>query len=273
MMLKTTLHPDWIIPDWPAPKNIRAFITTRNGGVSQGSHAGARGTGGMNPGLRCDDLPSFVQANRAVLRKSLPAEPYWLKQVHGTRILEVNCESTAPDKEPLADGSYTHRRHQVCTVMVADCLPILLTNTGGQVVAAIHAGWRGLASGIVENTVATLLEEMAHYRIPERKQGLMAYLGPAIGPQAFEVGQDVYHAFTQFDERAIVCFVPQVGEPGKYLADLFALARLRLQTIGVKQIYGGGLCTVSSPERFYSYRRDKVTGRMAAFIWIDEYVK
>lgn len=272
MKALTGLHPDWLVPDWPAPPNIRAFITTRNGGVSQGAHAGQGGSGGMNPGLRCEDTPEFVYANRALLRQVLPAEPYWLRQVHGTRVIAVNSEPSAPEKEPHADGSYTHRRHQVCVAMVADCLPILFTNRTGQFVAAVHAGWRGLAAGIVENTVATLHDEMADYGLEGPACELMAYLGPAIGPERFEVGEDVFAAFVGFDAQAANCFQAQ-PQPGKYLADIYGLARQRLAALGVRDVYGGGLCTVSQPDRFYSYRRDKVTGRLAAMIWIEDYVR
>ncbi|RCS59945.1 peptidoglycan editing factor PgeF [Parvibium lacunae] len=265
---------DWVVPDWPAPANIRSLITTRNGGVSQGPFAGQHGSGGMNPGLRCGDAVEFVQANRALLRKYLPAEPCWLKQVHGTTLVAAHAppiRGHAGYEEPEADGSYTHKKGRVCVVMAADCLPVLLTNLGGHVVAAVHAGWRGLAAGVLENAVKTLQETLARYAIPVEQRTLMAYCGPAIGPTAFEVGAEVRQAFTTVHADAAAYFAAHPSVADKYFADIVGLAKLRLGHAGVTQCYGGGLCTVNTPARFYSYRRDQVTGRMAALIWIDDY--
>lgn len=240
---------DWIVPDWPAPANVRALITTRSGGVSTGPFAS------MNLGQRIDDDMQSVRTNRASLRDLLPAEPKWLLQVHGARVVDADRL-----QQPVeADAAVARNPGSVCTVMVADCLPVLLTDRNGSVVAAAHAGWRGLAAGVLENTVRAM------GTAPDE---LLAYLGPAIGPSAFEVGADVRDAFLAQNADAASAFVAH--KPGKWLADLFALARQRLRASGVTQIYGGGLCTYSDPRRFFSHRRDKVTGRMAALIWLTD---
>lgn len=241
-------HPDWIIPDWPAPANVRALITTRAGGVSQGAHSS------MNLGLRAGDDPQAVAANRERLRASLPQEPRWLRQVHGTRVVEADTLQDAPE----ADAAIARRPQTVCAVMVADCVPVLLADRAGTTVAAAHAGWRGLAGGVIEHSI----ERMA---VPPGE--ILAYLGPGIGPRAFEVGTDVREAFLSGDPQADGAFKPHA--PGKWLADLYLLARQRLARAGVTQISGGQLCTHSDPQRFFSYRRDRTTGRMAALIWRD----
>jgi YfiH family protein len=241
-----SIHPDWIVPDWPAHANVRAFITTRAGGTSDGPYAT------FNLGLRTADDPARVAANRAALRSLLPAEPVWLKQVHGTRVIEA--DGAPPERE--ADAAVAHKAGIVCAVLVADCVPVLLADRAGSTVAVAHAGWRGLAGGVIENTV----------RAMRRAPGdLLAFLGPGIGPRAFEVGADVRDAFLGDDPDARDAFVPRV--PGKWLADLFTLARLRLSRAGVPHVSGGGLCTHSNPARFFSHRRNPVTGRMAAVIW------
>ena len=242
-------HPDWIVPDWPAPANVRAVITTRAGGVSAAPYAS------FNLGYSTGDDPGAVGANRERLRALLPSEPRWLHQVHGARVLEA--ESIANGAQ--ADASTAREPGAVCAIMVADCLPVLLTDAGGSVVAAAHAGWRGLAGGVVENTIGAMVERGADANT------LMAYIGPGIGPEAFEVGDDVYDAFTANDADAKPAF--RRHAQGKWLADLPALARRALERCGVARIHGGQLCTYSSAERFYSYRRDRVTGRMGAFIW------
>lgn len=240
---------DWIVPDWPAPANVRALLTTRSGGVSTGPFAS------MNLGQRVDDDMQSVRTNRASLRDLLPAEPKWLLQVHGTRVVDADRL-----QQPVeADAAVARNPGSVCTVMVADCLPVLLTDRAGSVVAAAHAGWRGLAAGVLENTVRAM---------GSAPDELLAYFGPAIGPSAFEVGADVRDAFLARSADAASAFVAH--KPGKWLADLFALARQRLRASGVTHIYGGGLCTYSDPRRFFSHRRDKVTGRMAALIWLTD---
>ncbi|MBX3616894.1 peptidoglycan editing factor PgeF [Nitrosomonas sp.] len=246
---------DWIIPDWPAPDNVRALFTTRNGGVS----SGARGMyASLNLGAHVNDELENVTRNRAIVRRHLPREPKWLKQVHGT--LPVQIEHTATII-PEADAAFSRRQKHVCAVMVADCLPVLLCDQAGTVVGVVHAGWRGLAGGIIENTVEAMQVD------PHQ---LMAWLGPAIGPNHFEVGADVHAAFVQHEERAVQAFQPKFsGDQAKWLADIFLLARQRLNGCGISKVYGGGVCTYSDSNRFYSYRRDGGTGRMAALIWFE----
>lgn len=239
---------DWIVPDWPVPRRVRALITTRNGGVSSGPYAS------MNLGLRVDDDASSVAANRRALRQFLPAEPSWLNQVHGTKVVDAADISTPVE----ADASIAASPGCVSAIMVADCLPVLFAHRSGSAVAAAHAGWRGLAAGVIENTVRALDTD---------PKDLLAYLGPAIGPAAFEVGAEVRNAFIAVDPAAASAF--RACKPDKWLADLFELARQRLASAGVTRVYGGGHCTYSDPARFFSHRRDKVSGRMAALIWID----
>jgi YfiH family protein len=238
---------DWIVPDWPAPARVRSLITTRRGGVSTGAHAS------FNLGLRADDDPRAVAANRAALRERLPQDPVWLKQVHGARVVRADAVTDSPE----ADAAYTRRAETVCAVMVADCMPVLLCDTQASVVAIAHAGWRGLSAGVIENTIAAM---------GVKANNLLAFLGPAIGPAAFGVGADVRDAFLAADAAAAAAFTPH--REGKWLADLFLLGGQRLARAGVHRIYGGGLCTFSDPARFYSYRRERTTGRMAALIWL-----
>ncbi|MEK6664617.1 MAG: peptidoglycan editing factor PgeF [Pseudomonadota bacterium] len=237
---------EWIVPDWPAPPNVRALITTRTGGVSLGPYAS------MNPADHVGDEPLAVAANRARLRAALPSEPFWLKQVHGDLVAEAG---SGPIE---ADASIARVAKQVCAVLTADCLPVLLCAADGSVVGAAHAGWRGLCAGVLERTVAAM-------GVPG--QQVLAYLGPAIGPRAFEVGPEVREAFMALDDSAAAAFASQAN--GKYLADLYLLARQRLAKVGVTQVYGGGDCTYTDAARFFSYRRDGATGRMAALVWID----
>ncbi len=238
---------DLLVPDWPAPASVCALQTLRGGGHSAAPWAS------FNLGDHVGDELMHVAANRADLRRHLPAEPLWLTQVHG--IAAVDAAKTS--NSTVADAAYTHQPGYVCAVMTADCLPVLLCDRAGTAVAAIHAGWRGLVAGVIEATV----EKM---RIPGEQ--LMAWLGPAIGPQHFEVGDEVRAAFVAVDAKAANAFVARGG--GKWLADLYSLARQRLQAIGCVSIFGGNLCTYGDAERFYSYRRDKVTGRMASLIWL-----
>ncbi|MPZ42955.1 MAG: peptidoglycan editing factor PgeF [Betaproteobacteria bacterium] len=240
---------DWIVPDWPASSRVRAFITTRAGGVSAGPYAT------FNLGDLTADDPDAVRANKARLDTLLPGPPRWLRQVHGARVVHADDLTSAVQ----ADAAYTATPGVVCAVKIADCMPVLIADAAGTVVAVAHAGWRGLAAGVLENTVAAL---------PVAPAALMAYLGPAIGPSAFEVGDEVRAAFCAVDAAAAEAFRPL--RPGKWLADLFRLGRERLAHCGVTHVHGGGLCTYSNPERFYSHRRNPVTGRMAALIWIGE---
>jgi len=227
-------------------------VTTRHGGFSQGPYAS------LNLGDHVDDDPQRVARNRQWLVTSLnlPAPPTWLKQVHGTQVVELPSANNQP---PQADASVSRTAGPVCAVMTADCLPVLLCDTGGRVVAAAHAGWRGLAAGVLEATV---------HAMAVAPETLLAWLGPAIGPQAFEVGSDVVQAFVERHAEARQAF-RQTSEH-HWLADIYQLARLRLHAAGVTQVSGGGFCTYEDAERFYSYRRDKITGRMAALIWLAE---
>ncbi len=240
---------DWIVPDWPAPQRIRALITTRSGGVSSGAFAS------MNLGEQAGDEAPACGENRARLRALLPAEPLWLRQVHGTAVVEA--PAAAPGTP--ADGAVAHVPGAVIAVLTADCLPVLLCDRQGTAVGVAHAGWRGLAAGVIENTVAKMQIEPQH---------LIAYLGPAIGARAYEVGEDVRQAFLNADTQAGAAFAARA--PGKYLADLYQLARQRLAKTGIMAVHGGGFCTYAENHRFYSYRRDGPTGRMASLIWIEK---
>jgi YfiH family protein len=228
---------------------VRSLITTRNGGVSAGAHAT------FNLGLRAGDAAAAVESNRAMLRSKLPRDPVWLTQVHGNRVVEAD-QVRGPVE---ADAAFTRRTGAVCAVMIADCMPVLLCDTRARVVGIAHAGWRGLSAGVIENTLAAMNVAASE---------VFAFLGPAIGPAAFEVGADVRDAFLAVDRAAAAAFKPY--REGKWLADLYLLARQRLAAHGVQRVYGGGLCTYSDAQRFYSYRRDKTTGRMAALIWLEK---
>lgn len=257
MDMKPTAHPQWIVPDWPVPAHVRALIATRAGGVSCGRF-GADGDGGMNVGLRSGDAIEAVQANRARLRSLLPAEPCWLQQDHGAAVARIDYE----DPGARADAAIALRPYRVCVVSVADCLPVLLADAQGRGVGIAHAGWRGLAGGIIQNTVSALRAALG-----DADARLLAYLGPAIGPTRFEVGPEVLAAMRARLPAASEAFA--AGAPGKLLCDLFALARQALAQAGVESVYGGGQCTYSDPVRFFSYRRDRVTGRHAALIWME----
>ena len=239
----------FITPNWPAPANVRAAVTTRSGGVSRASYDS------FNLATHVGDDPAAVRENRARLRAALalPAEPAWLKQVHGVAVVDA----TRGDVEQVADGAYAAQPGTVCAVLTADCLPILLCNRAGTKVAALHAGWRGLAGGVIETGVQAL-------GVPGGD--LLAWLGPAIGPASFEVGPEVRAAFVQEDAQATQGF--RAARDGKYLADIYRLARLRLRHLGVAAVYGGGFCTLTERARFFSYRRDGATGRTASLIWL-----
>jgi hypothetical protein len=247
----------WLIPHWPGlPDNIGVLSTTRLGGVSAAPYDDGAGGGGLNLGTHVGDQPEHVSRNRAILCAGLPSEPVWLSQVHGTAVADL---ATVPPRQvPEADASLSTVPGKVCLIMTADCLPVLFCDADGKTVAAAHAGWRGLAAGVLQTTVAAMRAAGAGE--------LSAWMGPAIGPEQFEVGEDVRTAFQQ--QGAPDAFQPIAGKPGKYLADIYALARYVLQQAGVQQVHGGEFCTVSDPARFYSYRRDGVTGRQASLIWI-----
>ncbi|MDR2688783.1 MAG: peptidoglycan editing factor PgeF [Azoarcus sp.] len=231
----------FILPDWPAPATVRALVSTRLDG---------------NLATRVGDDPAVVAANRARLFQHLPAEPVWLEQVHGREVIDADGWPASAGI-PVADAAVAHRHGVVCAVLTADCLPVLFCDEAGSVVAAAHAGWRGLLAGVLEATLARMA--VAPVRI-------MAWLGPAIGPQAFEVGPEVRAAFLERAPEAEAAFYARRGD--KWFADLFQLARQRLAAAGVAHIHGGGLCTWHDAARFYSYRREGKTGRFASLIWL-----
>lgn len=244
-----TDSPEPIYPDWPAPANVRASVTTRVGGFSQGPYTS------FNLGDHVGDDPDAVARNRALLREALklPLEPLWLKQVHGTNVVDAASAHIGV----TADGAWTDRPGVVCAVLTADCLPVFLCDRQGTKVALLHAGWRGLTAGVIEAGVRALTT-------PGNE--LLAWLGPAIGPDSYEVGDDVRDAFlARNNAGAGACFRPNGA--GRWFADMYALARRRLQAQGVQAVYGGGYCTLKERGRFYSFRRDRTTGRMASLIW------
>lgn len=237
-----------IVPDWPAPPAVRALITTRVGGVSGGRYAS------LNLGDHVGDEPDNVARNRARLRERLPEEPRWLRQVHGIEVARADTMRGAV----RADASVTREAGTVCAVLTADCLPVLLCDRAATAVAVAHAGWRGLCAGVIEVTVQAM-------QLPGKE--LLAFLGPAIGPQRYEVGAEVHDAFVERSSRDEAAFAAR--DNGKWLADLYALARGRLEAQGVTAIYGGDRCAYSEPEHFFSFRRDGETGRMASLIWLE----
>jgi len=237
-----------IIPDWPAPANVKALQTTRQGGFSSAPYVS------LNLGDHVGDAPLVVARNRMLLNQLLHSEPVWLEQVHGTTVASAD----AADCIVQADACIARQSGSVCVVMTADCLPVLLCDRQGTVVGAAHAGWKGLAAGVIEATVKAMGV------VP---QNMMAWLGPAISQQAFEVGEEVRAVFVDADPQAAAAFIP--GKEGKWFADIYALARLRLAALGITAVYGGSHCTYTERDRFYSYRRDGVTGRMGTFIWLE----
>lgn len=242
-----------LVPAWPAPLRVKAFCTTRAGGVSQGA------CDSLNLGGHVGDSPEHVAENRARLRRALGVRPVFLQQVHGIDVMALDVHT--PDGT-AADACAATQPGVACTIMVADCLPVLFADAAGTRVAAAHAGWRGLAAGVLERTAEGFASPA----------DTMAWLGPCIGPTAFEVGNEVKMAFEALSAEAARHFRP-TGESGKWWADLPGLARQRLQAAGIAQIYGNdgsdAWCTVRNPSRFFSYRRDRVSGRFAACIWLD----
>ena len=238
---------NWIIPNWPAPANVRALTTTREQGASDTPFHY------FNLALHVADDPNTVLKNRENLKRaaSLPSDPFWLTQVHGTTVVNV-ADWHPPYPSIEADASVAFAPNQVCAVLTADCLPILLCNQSGTCVSAVHAGWRGIAAGVIEQAVL---------KLPTNPESLLAWLGPAIGPTAFEVKEDVLAVFP--DSQA---FSP--AGKGSWFANIYQLAIERLYQLGVSKIFGGGFCTYSDSMRFYSFRRSKITGRMASLIWI-----
>lgn len=241
-----------IVPDWPAPERVKAVVTTRAGGVSGAPFDT------FNMGLHVEDDPDAVLENRAKLQQIIGTQynPQWLQQVHGVSVVEALPD----DCVRQGDGVFTRRAQLPCAVMTADCLPVFFCDKGGTQVAVAHAGWRGLAAGVLEAT-------LAKFNVPGSQ--LMAWLGPAIGPSVFEVGAEVRASFLQYSSLTEQAFVPNPARPEHWFADLYLLARLRLMEQGVEQVSGGDFCTFSDARRFYSYRRENVTGRMASLIWLD----
>jgi YfiH family protein len=250
------MNAQWLVPDWPAPANVRAVCTTRHGGVSLGRYDS------LNLGDHVGDEPAHVGRNRALLRDAIGAQPVFLQQVHGTGVVALDAAQDAVRDGTAADACTATTTGLACTIMVADCLPVLFTDEAGHRVAAAHAGWRGLAGGVLEQTLKSF-EDAGVARV-------VAWVGPCIGPKAFEVGPEVKAAFEAHAAEAASCFR---GAPaaGKWLADLPALARQRLRAAGVSSVHGNdgsdGWCTVGNPSRFFSHRRDGVSGRFAALVW------
>lgn len=240
----------FITPNWPAPVNVKALQTIRTGGVSTSPYAT------LNFGEHVQDDPLAVAHNRQLLSPYLPSEPVWVNQVHGTHVIDAAKSGCLEN----ADGAFATQADVVCVTMTADCLPVLLCNKAGTVVAAVHAGWRGLCDGVIETAIK---------KMPSNPTDILAWLGPAIGPNSFEVGNEVREQFMQKDAKAISAFKPH-GD--KWLCDIYAIAKQRLNNIGVTQIYGGGVneefCTYTDDARFFSFRRDNITGRMASLIWL-----
>lgn len=250
-----------IEPSWAVSQQIQAFCTTRQGGLSKSPF------NSLNLGLNAGDDSSDVLQNRSIVRSALPAEPLWLKQIHGVTVSTPASRGALGNGPFEADASVTNIPSEVLAILTADCMPVLFASRSGDVIGAAHAGWRGLSGGILENTI----NEMVALSPGLTMSDISAWMGPAIGPSAFEVGEDVLQSFAhQGQDILSKAFIPIVGTPGKYLADLYLLARDRLRALGIEQIDGGGLCTVNDPERFFSYRRDKVTGRFACLIWISK---
>lgn len=241
---------DFIIPNWPVPANVVALQTTRLGGVSGAPYAS------LNLGAHVNDDPIAVAKNRQLLSPYLPNEPVWVNQVHGIEVIDAAQSACLQN----ADASFTTKPNVVCVTMTADCLPVLLCDKAGTVVAAVHAGWRGLCDGVIEAAVN---------KLPVEHSEILAWLGPAIGPNAFEVGSEVRAQFIAKDAQATSAFQTNGN---KWLGDIYQIARQRLNYLGVTQIYGGSVnedfCTYTDATRFYSFRRDDVTGRMASLIWL-----
>ena len=269
-----SLNPDWIIPDWPAPQHVKALFTTRAGGVS------ATPFDSFNLGDHVGDKTAHVAANRLLLQSNMAARPVFLQQVHGTSVVDLSQQ--APDGT-VADACMTAQTGVACTIMVADCLPVLFTDVEGRFVAAAHAGWRGLASGVLKNTLNEVKKHFeAHFmplagvNIAYDATKIIVWLGPCIGPTAFEVGDEVRAAFVdQSSEADLTASLFLAHAAGKWLANLPGLARLQLQALGVTNIYGNDgsppWCTVTQTSRFFSHRRDAgvlgSSGRMAACVW------
>lgn len=251
----------FIKPIWPAPYQVHSLISTRLGGVSKTPYDS------LNLGDHVGDSSELVAHNRDLLRRYLPADPIWLNQVHSTLVSTPDQRIDMTGQPIVADAIISFTPNEVLTIMTADCLPVLFAANDGSIIGAAHAGWKGLCAGILENTVSEMLSSRTHLKSSD----LLAYMGPAIGPKAYEVGEDVYSAFQSSNigiQKGEFQAIP--NKKGKYLADLYSIATNRLLAIGLKQVVGGQMCTFSDPEHFYSYRRNGVTGRFASMIWISK---
>lgn len=257
------MHAHWLEPDWPAPSNVRAVCTTRDGGISQGRYES------LNLGDHVGDLAADVATNRDRLRQAIGARPVFLQQVHGTGVVALDADQDIVRDGTAADACTATAVGLACTIMVADCLPVLFTDEAGERVAAAHAGWRGLAGGVLEQTARSFMPK-SEAGSTHGASKVIAWLGPCIGPKAFEVGPEVKAAFEAHAPEAAACFRPAPAS-GKWLADLPALARQRLRAAGVDAVYGNdgsdSWCTVANPSRFFSHRRDGISGRFAALVW------
>ena len=250
-----------IEPSWVVPEQIQASCSTREGGVSKPPF------NTLNLGLNAGDILEDVLQNRSILRSQLPAEPVWLKQIHGATVSTPSSRNAFASRLIEADASVSNKPNEVLAILTADCMPVLFASKNGDVIGAAHAGWRGLSSGVLENTI----QEMLALSPVLRPEDIVAWMGPAIGPSKFEVGDDVLKAFSPQGAPILSkAFKPIPGSPGKYLANLYLLAQDRLRSFDIEQIYGGEFCTFSDSDRFFSYRRDKETGRFASLIWISE---
>lgn len=251
-----------ITPEWSAPSNVHAFTTTKKGGVSSPPYQS------LNLGEHVGDDLQKVLSNRLLVRSLLPADPIWLSQTHSTVVSTPTSRQKCEGGYPIhADASVSNLPNEVLSIMTADCLPLLLSSDDGGVVGVVHAGWRGLCAGVIENTINEMLNLSQHLNA----ENIIAWMGPAIGPQSFEVGEDVVEAFHAINSlEHSTAFVSIQDKPGKYLADIYQLAQNRLSMLGVKSIFGGDRCTVKEEEEFFSYRRDGKTGRFASFIWISK---
>jgi len=247
----TPLVKEWLIPEWPAPANVKAFVTTRAGALSAAPYDG------LNFAKHVGDDPDQVEAIREALKQTLGLDrnPQWINQVHGVAVVEAGSDNQVPD----ADASFSGRRGQACTVLTADCLPVFFCDRAGTRVAVAHAGWKGLCDGMLEATVQALFDSGVN------AGDLLAWIGPGIGPASFEVGAEVRDAFVARDANSAVAFQPRAD---KWLGDLYLMARQRLNKVGVTQVFGGGFDTFTDP-RFYSFRRDAITGRFLSIIWLD----
>ena len=250
----------FIVPTWQdLPKGVKAISTYRFGGVSAGAFSGVphEAKGGLNLGGHVGDCPESVTLNRQILNAYLPKPASYMRQVHSRQVIAAEMAND----EVNADAMFSSKTAQICAVLTADCLPVLMADLDGKVVAAAHAGWRGLALGVLDSTISAMRDQGANQ--------ITAWMGPAIGPSQFEVGKDVFDAFVAKSEALSQYFLP-LPAPNKYLANIYGLARFLLAQNGVTSVFGGEHCTFSESDKFYSFRRDKVTGRMASLIWLDE---